>query len=27
LSLPKTRESGFLRFRPLIFNVNLDLYF
>jgi len=27
LESPKTRESGFLRFRPLIFNENLDLYF
>ena len=27
LEPPKTRESGFLRFRPLISNENLDLYF
>ena len=27
LESPKTRESGFLRFRPLIFKENLDLYF
>ncbi|WP_160328460.1 hypothetical protein [Pseudomonas fluorescens] len=23
----QTRESGFFRFRPLIFNKNIDLYF
>jgi hypothetical protein len=27
LSFTKTRESGFLRYRPLIFNEKLDLYF
>ena len=27
LESPKTRESGFLRFSPLIFNENIDLYF
>ena len=27
LEFTKTRESGFLRFRPLIFNENFDLYF
>ena len=27
LSSTRTRESGFLRYRPLIFNEKLDLYF